>query len=159
MEKCTAAELEEVMVEYGNMVYRLAYAQTHSRSDADDLYQDVFLRYFQKRPVFETEEHRRAWLLRVTINQAKSLFRSAWFRRTVPLEERISYDEPEQHRLDEALQCLNQRDRALIHLYYYEGCSTREIAQMLDRKESTVRAQLTRARQKLAQIMKGEAYV
>lgn len=117
--QCTPAELEQVMDTYGKMVYRLAYSQVRSKPDADDIYQEVFLRYFQKRPSFGSEEHRRAWLLRVTINRARTLFSSAWFRRTVPLEECIAFPEPEEQKLDEALGMLQSKDRTLLHLFYY----------------------------------------
>ena len=157
--QCTPAELEQVLDVYGNMVYRLAYACMRSTMDAEDVYQDVFLRYFQKRPVFASEEHRRAWLLRVTVNEVRSFFRSAWFRRTVSLDERVVYTEPEEQKLDEALSQLGGKDREVLHLFYYEELSTREIGELLHRKESTVRTQLTRARRRLGEILKGEAYV
>lgn len=158
-EPCTPLELEAGMQKYGNTVYRLAYAQTHSRADADDIYQEVLLRYFRKRPVFESEEHRKAWLLRVTINRAKSHFATAWFRHTVPLEECDGVAAPEERVLDEAMGALRPGDRYLLHLFYYEQLSVREIADLLKRKESTVRTQLTRARQRLGKLLKGEMKV
>lgn len=157
--QCTPAELEQIMNTYGKTVYRLAYSQTRSIADTEDIYQEVFLRYFQNRPQFESEEHRRAWLLRVTLNRARSLFASAWFRRTVSLEECIAFPEPAEQKLDDALRQMQSRDRTLLHLFYYEELSTKEIAELLSRKESTVRTQLTRARRKLAEIVKGEEYV
>lgn len=156
--QCTPAELEQVMNMYGKMVYRLAYSHTRSNADADDIYQEVFLRYYQKRPRFESEEHRRAWLLRVTINRAKTLLNSAWFRRTAPLEECVAVFDPQEQKLDDALRQMNPKDRIVLHLFYYEELSVREIAALLKRKESTVRTQLTRARRKLAEIVKGEQY-
>ena len=156
--QCTPAELEQVMVKYGNAVYRLAYAQMRSTADAEDIYQEVFLRYFQKRPRFESEEHRRAWLLRVTLNRARTVWGSAWFRRTVPLDERVVFEKPEEKNLDEALGKLRSGEREVLHLFYYEELSVREIGELLKRKESTVRTQLTRARQHLADILKGDAY-
>lgn len=156
--RCTTAELGQVMDRYSAMVYRLAYAQLRSGSDADDISQEVFLRYYQKRPVFSSEEHRKAWLLRVTINRVRSYATSAWFRHTVPLEECLSSPEPEEQRLHEALGELPAKDRMLLHLFYYEEYSIREMSQLLQRKESTVRTQLTRARQRLAKILKGEEY-
>ena len=154
--QCTPAELGQVMDRYGTMVYRLAFSQLRNGTDADDIYQEVFLRYYRKRPEFESEEHRRAWLLRVTVNTAKSYVTSAWFRHTVALEECAVYQEPEEEQLSEALQMLKPGDRMLLHLFYYEDCSVREMAQLLGRKESTVRTQLTRARRKLGKILKGE---
>lgn len=151
MPQCTAAELEAVMDRYGGMVYRLAYAQTRSKSDADDLYQEVFLRYFQKAPAFESEDHRRAWLLRVTVNCVKKHWNSAWFRHTVPLEDRYSYTSPEESALDAALETLPPKYRTVLHLFYYEDCSVAEMSRLLNCRESTLRTQLTRARRLLAQ--------
>lgn len=159
LDRCTPAELEAVMGQYGGMVYRLAYSQTRCRADADDIYQEVFLRYFQKRPPFASEDHRRAWLLRVTVNRCRTLFASAWFRHRAPLEEGIGGAEREETGLDEALQALRPGDRMVLHLFYYEELSVQEIGQLLGRKESTIRTQLCRARRRLAQIMKGESDV
>lgn len=158
MRRCTPAELEQVMDTYGVMVYRLAYSQLRNGTDAEDISQEFFLRYYQKRPQFQSEEHRKAWLLRVTINRAKSYVTSAWFRHTVPLESCVVFPEPEEQHLDEALRRLSAKDRTLLHLFYYEELSVREIGALLQRKESTVRTQLTRARQRLAKIMKGDEY-
>lgn len=156
MNPCTSAELEQVMDAYSPMVFRLAYSHTRSRPDAEDICQEVFLRYFRSRPPFETDEHRRAWLLRVTVNRCKSHLTSAWVRRTVPLEDRIPMPDPEERILDEALRQLPQRDRMLLHLFYYEGCTTREIANYCGCTEGASRTRLTRARQRLAKILKGE---
>lgn len=156
--KCTAGELGQVMDQYSAMVYRMAYSHLRSRADAEDISQEVFLRYYQKRPHFESEEHRKAWLLRVTINRARTYVTSAWFRCTVPLEEAVTFPQEEQQQLDEALGQLSPGDRTLLHLFYFEELSIREISQLLHRKESTVRTQLTRARQRLKTILKGDAY-
>ena len=152
---CSASELEEVMGRYQTMVFRLAYSYTRSRSDAQDMCQEVFLRYFCSRPPFASEEHRRAWLLRVTVNRCKTHLTSWWVRRTVPLDDRIPMPEPEPLALDEALRQLAEKDRLVIHLFYYEECSTREIARMMRTTEGAVRTRLTRARQHLGKILEG----
>lgn len=152
---CSASELEEVMGRYQTMVFRLAYSYTRSSSDAQDLCQEVFLRYFCSRPPFASEEHRRAWLLRVTVNRCKTHLTSWWVRRTVPLDDRIPMPEPEPLALDEALRQLAEKDRLVIHLFYYEECSTQEIARMMRTTEGAVRTRLTRARQRLGKILKG----
>ena len=152
---CSASELEEVMGRYQTMVFRLAYSYTRSRSDAQDLCQEVFLRYFCSRPPFASEEHRRAWLLRVTVNRCKTHLTSWWVRRTVPLDDRIPMPEPEPLALDEALRQLAEKDRLVIHLSYYEECSTQEIARMMRTTEGAVRTRLTRARQRLGKILEG----
>ena len=152
---CSASEQEEVMGRYQTMVFRLAYSYTRSRSDAQDLCQEVFLRYFCSRPPFASEEHRRAWLLRVTVNRCKTHLTSWWVRRTVPLDDRIPMPEPEPLALDEALRQLAEKDRLVIHLFYYEECSTQEIARMMRTTEGAVRTRLTRARQRLGKILEG----
>lgn len=147
-------DTESAVERYGPMVYRLAYAQLRSRHDADDVFQEVFLRYHRAAPSFKSEAHRRAWLLRVTANCAKSLAASPWRKRSVPLEDVYAYDQPEESGLDAALAGLPSKYRSVIHLYYYEGFSTEETARILGRRPSTVRAQLTRARQMLARLLK-----
>ena len=152
---CPASELEEAMDRYETMVFRLAYSYTRSRCDAQDICQEVFLRYFCSRPIFASEEHRRAWLLRVTVNRCKSHLSSWWVRRTVPLEDHIPIRQPEYLELDLAMAQLKERDRLVLHLFYYEDCTTREIAQLLRCSEGSVRTRLTRARDRLAALLKG----
>ena len=144
----------DAVEQYGSAVYRLAYAITRSRCDSDDVFQEVFLRYHRAAPAFEGEAHRRAWLLRVTANCAKSLLASPWRKRHLPLEDCYVYQDPEESVVDGALARLPGKYRAVLHLYYYEGYRTEEIAAILHRSPSTVRSQLTRGRQKLAALFK-----
>ena len=145
---------EEIVRRYGDMVYRLAYARTRSRSDADDIFQEVFLRYFRIPRRFESEEHRKAWLLRVTANCGNSFWSSS--RPNSPLPEELPCPTPEESGLEEAMQALPPTYRTVIHLYYYEGYSTEEIGRLLHRASSTVRTQLTRARRQLSHLLKGD---
>ena len=145
---------EDAVSRWGPAVYRMAYAMVRSRHDADDVFQEVFLRFHRSAPRFESEEHRKAWLLRVTVNCSRSLLSSPWRRRTESLEDVYAYQDPEESSLSEAMAELVPKYRAVIHLYYYEGYTTEEIAVLLGRKPSTVRAQLTRARGKLAGLLK-----
>lgn len=152
----TEMTIEQLVRRYGDTVYRLAYAQTRSRHDADDIFQEVFLRVAQHHPVFESEEHAKAWLLRVTLNCLKSHWRAAWRRHDVPLDERIPFPAPEESALDEALRQLVPKYRAAVHLFYYEGYSAEEIARITGEKPSTIRTRLTRARAQLRDLLKGE---
>lgn len=140
---------EAVIRRYSNMVYRLAFARTGNVSDAEDLYQEVFLRYLTKAPAFASEEHRKAWLLRVAVNCANRFHTSLWRKRTEPLSEALAVSAPEGEDLWEELRRLPEKDRTILHLYYYEDLTTEEIAQLLGRKPATVRSQLARARNKL----------
>lgn len=154
------ASAEVVIGYYSDMVYRLAFARTGTRCDADEIYQEVFLRYIKKAPVFHDEEHRKAWLIRVTVNCSKTLLRSTWRRKTQPLEEGMVFTETEDIELYHELQQLPPKYREVIHLFYYEDLSVREMGLILHRKESTVRTQLTRARAMLRSIIQeGADYV
>lgn len=141
---------------WGPAVYRLACAATGNRSDADDVFQEVFLRYHRSAPEFASEAHEKAWLLRVTANRTRSLLASPWRRRSVPLEDVYACSGLEESAVAEALAALPPGDRTLLHLYYYEGYRAEELARLLGRKSATVRSQLTRARQKLARLLKEE---
>lgn len=147
--------LRQVMERYGDMVYRLALAQTHSSHDADDVFQEVFLRYLRAAPAFREEEHRKAWLLRVTVNCCKKLHGSFWRRHTVALSEALPAQNPEEGELLGLLEGLPQKYRAVLHLYYYEGYATEEIAAILGRSPGTVRSQLSRGRALLRDAWKG----
>ncbi len=147
---------EQLIAAYGGMVYRLAYAQTRSRHDADDIFQNVFLQVVRRRPAFESEAHEKAWLIRVTLNALKSHWRAAWRRHDVPLDDRIPFPAPEENALDDALRRLPPKYRAAIHLYYFEGYTAEEIARMSGEKPSAIRTRLTRARAQLRELLKGE---
>ena len=144
---------EAVIRRYSDMVYRLAFARTGNRSDAEDLYQEVFLRYLTRAPAFTSEEHRKAWLLRVAVNCANRFHAAPWRKRTEPLSEALSVPAPEGEDLWEELRRLPEKDRTVLHLYYYEDMTTEEIAKLLDRNPATVRSQLLRARAKLKKLL------
>jgi RNA polymerase sigma-70 factor (ECF subfamily) len=140
---------EKVIKVYSDMVYHLAIARTGTKYDADEIFQEVFLRYIKKQPVFENEDHRKAWLIRVTINCSKKLWNSPWKRKIEPLDENIPLKTKDDIDLYYELQQLPPKYREVIHLFYYEDMSIKEISQLLNRKNSTVRTQLSRARDML----------
>lgn len=146
-------EINSIVDKYSDMVYRLAFARTRSKENADDIFQEVFFRYIRKQPRFENEDHEKAWFIRVTINCSKNLFN---FLKRVSFEE---FDEniPEESKtdeiMDEFLDMLPVDYKTVIHLFYYERMATADISKLLNKKESTVRMQLTRARRMLKDIM------
>lgn len=151
---------EKTVEKYSNMVYRLAYFYTNSKYDADDIYQEVFLKYLQNKKTFENEEHKKAWLIKVTINSCKKLWISAWKRKITQLNEEIEFESEEDIGLYNEIKKLPKKYRAVIHLFYYEQYSIREISDLLKQKESTIRTWLTRARKLLKiQINKEDFYV
>ena len=152
-------EMESMIDRYQNMVYGLALARTGSRADADDVFQEVFIAYYQSGMVFRSEAHRKAWLLRTTINQARRVTSSAWRQRTVPLSERedvpVPFRESEENRVWEALQSLSEDYRLPIYLFYFQELSTQEIAKILAIRPGAVRMRLTRGREQLREKLKG----
>ena len=158
---CNDAMCGDVVACYGDMVYRLAYARLQNRHDADDIFQEVFLRYVRRAPVFESCEHGKAWFLRTTINCCKNLWMSAWHRKTTALtdaaEQPILYENEEAQMLAEALAQLPAKYRVVLHLYYYEGLISEEIAQIQQVPAGTVRMQLSRGRTMLKALLEGGA--
>ncbi|MCI8476979.1 MAG: sigma-70 family RNA polymerase sigma factor [Oscillospiraceae bacterium] len=146
---------EAVIRKYAAMVYRLAVAQLRSRDEAEDIVQEVFLRYLKTGPTFESEAHRKAWLLRVAVNCCRKAQRSPW-RRMEPLSELLPAPERVDQELLALLEDLPAKYRTVLHLFYYEGYRAEEIGPLLGRKASTVRCQLTRGRALLKQKLEGE---
>lgn len=156
---------EEVILRNSVMVYRLAYALVKTRADADDIYQEVFLRYMQKEPIFESAEHERAWFLRVTMNCSKNFWKSPWLQRRVVMDledmdetaaknTELMYGEwDESSALIEIVKQLPKKYCVVIHLFYYEELSVEEIAKITKAKASTVRTRLTRARRQLKNLL------
>ena len=150
--KISAAQAFE---KHSDMVYRLAVARVKNKYDADDILQEVFLRFIKYKDKVENEEHLKALLIRITINCSKSLLTSGWFKRTESLSESLSVWDEYSDTLD-AVMRLPQKSRTVIHLHYYMGYSVEEIAKILKSKPSTVKSQLHRARQKLKIDLKGD---
>lgn len=148
--------LETLIKTHENTLYRAALAILGDAHEAEDAVQDAFLRCLEKGPEFESPAHEKAWLLRVTVNGCKSRLRSPWLRRAAPLLDTYPAAAPEEQNLMETIMTLPARDRAVLHLYYYEGYQTAEIAEMTGWREGTVRSRLTRARAKLGDLLKGE---
>lgn len=152
MDKEKKTQWENAVSCYGDAVYRLALARTGHVQDAEDVTQTTFLRYaeaLEKGVTFESKEHCKAWLFRVTINQSKNLFASAWFRHRAQLAEEISFSQDNYSEIYFAVQNLPEKYRTVIHLYYYEGYSVKEIGSLLGKKENTVKSLLKRGREQL----------
>lgn len=139
---------------WGSMVWRLALARMANVPDAEDLYQEVFLRYFRHEDKFESDEHRRAWLIRCTVNRAKSALGSPWRNRTLPLKVAAEIGVRDEYReVYAAVLALPPKYRTVTHLHYFEGLSVAEIAAHLECPEGTVKAQLHRARARLKETL------
>ena len=137
--------------QYAGMLYRLAYARTGSRADAEDVMQEVFVRLLRARPEFRDEEHAKAWLLRVGARCAADVLRAPWRRREGPLDDGLPAPEP--------VLALPAQYRMAVHLYYYEELSVAEIAAVLGKSEGAVKSRLFRARALLRRYLKEDGDV
>ncbi len=150
-----AARLMDV---HGNAILRLAYSYLHNMSDAEEILQDTLLKFLQTNPDLSSEEHEKAWLLRVAANLSKNRIRYNTIRDTDELkDELVAREREDLSFVWEAVKALPEKYREVIHLFYYEGRSTREIADILNRNESTIRSDLLRGREQLKSVLK-EAY-
>ena len=164
MTQMSGDDVLQALRRYSSMVYRLAYARTRSRADAEDIYQEVFLSLTKCETTFESDEQLKAWLLRATANRSVNLFRSAW-RRHVQTVEAIP-EAAEQREsgerfdaLNRALDGLSSRYRTVIHLYYYEEMTVDEISAALGAKPATIRSRLARGRERLKAKLTGSREV
>ena len=150
---------ETIVRTYADMVYKIAYRYVANPTDADDVFSETFLTYFKKERSFHDEEHRKAWLIRVTINCAKDLLKSKspWeeLNETVAGEEAPALCPEEHLDLHAAIQQLRLEYREAICLYYLEGLSVQDIAAVLGRSENTVKTHLARGREKLRKFLEG----
>ncbi|MCD7761497.1 MAG: sigma-70 family RNA polymerase sigma factor [Clostridiales bacterium] len=148
---------EELIGRYRDNVFAAAFHICQNAADADDVVQDTFLQYHLTDRDFADEGHIRAWLLRVAINRAKDVRRSFWRRKSVPLEdymETLSFETEESEDLFEQVMKLPEKYRIVIHLFYFEDYSVREIAQILGLTESNVKVRLSRGRRLLKDALK-----
>ena len=154
--------IETVIQRYKATVYSVALSYVNSREDADDIFQEVFLIYFRTNPQFNEEEHRKAWLIRTTINCSKRVVDSTYRKRTVPLdemeEESFQFQTKEENAVYIALQALPEKYRTVLHLFYFEDMSIDMICKVLDLKASTVKVQLMRGREMMKEKLKEEGY-
>ena len=129
--------MEEIYKRHFDMVYRISFSYLKNPADAEDAVSEVFARLLRKEPVFADAEHEKAWLIRIAVNVCKDSLRHWWSRRAT-------------------LGDGGPRYKDVIYLYYYEGYSSREVAQILKRPHSTVRGQLREARERLKGVLEDE---
>ena len=152
-------DTDVVVRKYRDHLFAAAFHICENAADADDVVQDTFLKYHRLKKEFAGEEHIKAWLLRVAINQARNVRRSFWRRKTVPIEEymaELPFDSAESESLFLAVMHLPEKYRIVIHLYYYEDYSGREISGILRISEGNVKVRLTRARKMLKDRLQEE---
>lgn len=147
---------EDAIQKYSDLVYRLALMKVQDRHIADDVFQDVFLKYMKYKDTFHDEAHEKAWIIKVTINTCKTYFLSNWKRKMTSMDQEIPVLRQEHSELYYQVMELPDKYRLPLFLFYYEGYSIKEIATQLHRKETTIKTQLKRGRSLLKDAMKGD---
>lgn len=147
--------IEEKIRKYSDMIYKIAFSMTKTKDDADDIFQEVVIKFYQNEEKLENEEYEKAWLIRVTINFCKMLYRKNKNRREDVLDENIQCLDPEQDDTFIYVKKLPEKYKIVIYLFYYEGYKINEIAKILKVREGTVKSQLARAREMLKTVMEG----
>ena len=149
-------ETQALAETYRDRLFAAAFQVCGNAADAEDAAQEALLRYHISEKQFESEQHIRAWLLRVAINCAKNASRSFFRRNTVPLEtymETLVFDSGESREIFREVMSLPEKYRLVIHLYYYEDYSVAEIGRILALTESNVKVRLSRGRQQLKKAL------
>ena len=154
----TNAAIENILKKYADTVYRIAFVRVKNRSDAEDITQEVFVRFIKRDPVFETEEHERAWFIRVAVNCSKTLLLSPWRTRRSDTEKDVPVFDTEKSDVWYAVSSLPEQMRVVIHLFYYENMSVSEISAVTGKSVSAVKTALHRSRQRLKEILTEEEF-
>jgi RNA polymerase sigma factor (sigma-70 family) len=148
---------EYLVKQYQENLYLASFSICRNQQDAEDVVQDTFLNYLHTAKDFESEEHIKAWLIRVAVNKSKNILTTFWHRKKETLEDymsSISFQEPEDPALTETVLALPKSYRIVIHLYYYEDYSVSEISKILSISESAVKNRLLRGRKMLKAELK-----
>lgn len=148
-------EIENVIEKYSDMVYRIALTRCGTIENAEDIYQDVFIKFSEKMPVFKNEEHEKAWFIRITLNLSKNLKLSAWNKKVINLDENIEFQTKEETDVFSVVCELPTNYKTVIYLMYYEGYKVKEIAKIMRKQEGTIKTWLYRAREILKNKLEG----
>ena len=150
--------ISDLLDKYIDMVLRIAYTYLKNRADAEDIVQDVFLRIIDKKPSFNDESHEKSWLIRATINMCKNKVNMFWNKNKCSIDDVQEFAVSDKYNTDtsvfQAVMALGEKYRVVVYMYYYEGYSTPEIANVIGKSETTIRSLLHRARNKLKDMLK-----
>ena len=151
-------EVTSAIDRYSDLVLRLCTVHLKNSADAEDIFQTVFLKYALSNKQFESPEHEKAWLIRVTANACKDLLKSFSRKNIIPMDEIAAYAPavtPEQYSVMEAVWSLPRNYREVVYLHYYEGYTAPEIAGILRKNPNTVYTHLFRAKELLREMLGG----
>ena len=149
-------EFEMIAEKYMDTIYRVAYSWLRNQYDANDVTQIVLLKLYKTTKLFESDDHIKNWLIKVTVNECKMIFRSPWNRTEdiTDYAKTLDFEEGQYYDLFQAVMKLDRKYRVPLMLFYYDGYSTKEISSMIGISEKTVSTRLFRAKAKLKEYLK-----
>ena len=156
----TAEYIGELMEKYGDAVLRVAFTYLKNMADAEDAVQEVFLKIIDKPPEFDEIQNIKAWLIRVAVNVCKNKLNLYWNKNKTSIDDVAEIETFDKYNLDsdvtKAVMSLGEKYRIVIYMYYYEGYSTAETAEMLGKPAATVRSDLRRGRERMKALLGGD---
>ena len=155
----TEEDITDILQKYSSMVRRICFMYLHHKTDIEDVFQDVFLKLLLKENTFESDEHIKAWLCRITINQCKDHCKNFWQKKVSSIDEIVvPFEDKMENELMQVILSLPQKYKDVIYLFYYEDYSVPQMAKLLNQKENTIYSNLSRARKLLKQMLGGTRY-
>ncbi|MFT8315982.1 MAG: sigma-70 family RNA polymerase sigma factor [Clostridium sp.] len=154
-------EIEVALKKYSDMVYRICFLYLHNSTEVDDVFQEVFLKLLQNKAktTFESDEHEKAWIIRVTINKCKDVLKSFWKKNIDSIENmELPFEDKAENDLMQVVLTLPEKYKNVIYLYYYEDYTVPEIAKMLKKNENTIYSNLRRAKALIKKKLGGKEY-
>jgi RNA polymerase sigma-70 factor (ECF subfamily) len=145
---------------YSDTVRRICFLYLHNSTDVDDVFQEVFLTFLQKKPLFESDAHEKAWIIRVSINKCKDILKSFWRKKidsaeNMELAYKVNFEDKAENHILQVVLSLPDKYKDVIYLYYYEEYSVPEMAKLLKKNENTIYSHLHRARGLMKQKLGG----
>lgn len=149
-------EFEKIAEKYMDTIYRVAYSWMKNQHDANDVTQIVLLKFYKTTKSFESDDHIKNWLIKVTVNECKMIFRSPWSKTEdiTDYAQTLGFEEEQHYDLFQAVMKLDKKYSVPLMLFYYDGYSTKEISAMIGVPEKTVSTRLFRAKAKLKNYLK-----
>lgn len=152
----TESDILQTIEQYSDSLYKIAFSYTRCKATAEDILQDIYLKYMKCEINFENDMHKKAWLIRVAINECKKFYRLFWNSKRMPLEDIYTFETPERHEIFYSVVKLPQKYRIVIHLFYYEELPVKEISKILSINENTILSRLHRGRKMLKEKSEGQ---
>lgn len=154
-------EVNRAVDKYADLIRRLCILHVKNYADTEDIFQTVFLKYVLSSVEFESEEHEKAWFVRVTVNSCKDILKGFFRKHTVAIDDLMEQPavlQDEHREVLEAVLSLEQKYREVIYLHYYEGYTAPQISRLIGKKENTVYTLLTRAKKILKEKLRDDEY-